>query len=215
MPHRFDPTVLREYGIRGVVGTTLFAADARTLGRVFAQRLVAEGGRYAAPNAASSRTARYSSTARPADPDGRPADPSTRVRSPASAWIKLASTAKPSRRPTPRRCSAAARSRTAGAAGRCRESGHAGSSRTSNDTSPSRPNAQNQRYARLRCTSSHSRRSERRPPSSYFSPRAPSCVSAVCGSVFIQGGDPRVCVPRVWHDCVLAQITAELVIAQA
>jgi hypothetical protein len=44
MPHRFDPTVLREYDIRGVVGATLFAVDARALGRVFAQRLVAEGG---------------------------------------------------------------------------------------------------------------------------------------------------------------------------
>src|SRR5436190_10655588 len=50
----------------------------------------------AAPNAASSRTPRYSSTARPADPGGRPAVPSTRVRSLASAWIRLASTAKPS-----------------------------------------------------------------------------------------------------------------------
>src|SRR5213078_2878885 len=43
-----------------------------------------------------SRTPRYSSTARPADPGGRPAVPSTRVRSLASAWIRLASTAKPS-----------------------------------------------------------------------------------------------------------------------
>jgi hypothetical protein len=133
-PSRIGSTVLREYGIRGVVGTTLFAADARTLGRVFAQRLAAEGGRYAAPSAASSRTARYSSTARPADPDGRPADPSTRVRSPASAWIKLASTAAF----TADQCNAAARSRTAGAAGRCRGSGHAGSSRTSNDPAPRR-----------------------------------------------------------------------------
>ncbi len=50
----------------------------------------------AAPNAASSSTARYSSTARPAASGGRPAAPSTRVRSLASAWIRLASTAKPS-----------------------------------------------------------------------------------------------------------------------
>src|SRR4029077_13078565 len=50
----------------------------------------------AAPNAASSRTARYSSPARPAAAGGRPAVPSTRVRSLASAWIRLASTAKPS-----------------------------------------------------------------------------------------------------------------------
>jgi hypothetical protein len=50
----------------------------------------------AAPNAASPRTARYSSTARLAASGGRPAAPSTRVRSPASAVIKPASTAKPS-----------------------------------------------------------------------------------------------------------------------
>jgi hypothetical protein len=49
-----------------------------------------------APNIASSSTARYSSTARPAAFGGRPAVPSMRVRSPALAWIKLASTAKPS-----------------------------------------------------------------------------------------------------------------------
>ena len=29
MPHRFDPTILREYDIRGIVGQTLSAADAR------------------------------------------------------------------------------------------------------------------------------------------------------------------------------------------
>src|SRR5437763_16136375 len=50
----------------------------------------------AAPNAASSRTARYSSTARPAASRGRPAAPSTRARSLASALIRLASTANPS-----------------------------------------------------------------------------------------------------------------------
>ena len=33
--HRFDPTVLREYDVRGVVGKTLLAADARALGRGF------------------------------------------------------------------------------------------------------------------------------------------------------------------------------------
>jgi len=27
-PHRFDPTILREYDIRGLVGKTLFAEDA-------------------------------------------------------------------------------------------------------------------------------------------------------------------------------------------
>src|SRR5437773_4344100 len=36
MSHRFDPSILREYDIRGVVGKTLFAADAHALGRAFA-----------------------------------------------------------------------------------------------------------------------------------------------------------------------------------
>ncbi|HWB52043.1 MAG TPA: phosphomannomutase/phosphoglucomutase [Stellaceae bacterium] len=36
MPHRFDPAILREYDIRGIVGTNLFAADAYALGRAFA-----------------------------------------------------------------------------------------------------------------------------------------------------------------------------------
>jgi len=31
--HRFDPTILREYDVRGIVGQTLHAADARALGR--------------------------------------------------------------------------------------------------------------------------------------------------------------------------------------
>ncbi|MGH7060008.1 MAG: phosphoglucomutase/phosphomannomutase PgmG [Stellaceae bacterium] len=47
MPHRFDPTILREYDIRGIVGTTLSAADAQALGRVFAQTLGAAGRRVA------------------------------------------------------------------------------------------------------------------------------------------------------------------------
>ena len=45
MSHRFDPTILREYDIRGIVGQTLFPADAQALGRVFAQTLAAAGGR--------------------------------------------------------------------------------------------------------------------------------------------------------------------------
>jgi phosphomannomutase len=44
MPHRFDPTILREYDIRGIVGTTLFPADAHALGRVFATVLGKAGG---------------------------------------------------------------------------------------------------------------------------------------------------------------------------
>jgi phosphomannomutase len=44
MSHRFDPTILREYDIRGIVGTTLFPADAHALGRVFARVLAEAGG---------------------------------------------------------------------------------------------------------------------------------------------------------------------------
>ena len=45
--HRFHPTVLREYDIRGIIGETLFAADARALGQAYATLLRAEGGRRA------------------------------------------------------------------------------------------------------------------------------------------------------------------------
>src|SRR6266700_796346 len=45
MSHRFDPTILREYDIRGIVGSTLFPADAHALGRVFAQVVAENGGR--------------------------------------------------------------------------------------------------------------------------------------------------------------------------
>src|SRR6266404_5551080 len=48
MSHRFDPTILREYDIRGIVGKTLFTADAHALGRVFAVTLGAAGGKRAA-----------------------------------------------------------------------------------------------------------------------------------------------------------------------
>jgi phosphomannomutase len=44
MPHRFDPTILREYDIRGIVGKTLFAADAHAVGRAFAATVAAAGG---------------------------------------------------------------------------------------------------------------------------------------------------------------------------
>lgn len=43
-PHRFDPTLLREYDVRGVVGATLHAADARALGRAFGTVARARGG---------------------------------------------------------------------------------------------------------------------------------------------------------------------------
>ena len=44
MPHRFDPTILREYDIRGIVGQTLSSADARAVGRAYALTLAAAGG---------------------------------------------------------------------------------------------------------------------------------------------------------------------------
>ncbi|MGE3936961.1 MAG: phosphomannomutase, partial [Rhodospirillaceae bacterium] len=46
--HRFDPTILREYDIRGVVGKTLSAADARAIGRGFATLVARAGGRLVA-----------------------------------------------------------------------------------------------------------------------------------------------------------------------
>jgi phosphomannomutase len=42
--HHFDPTVLREYDIRGIVGRTLHPADAFAIGRVFGSMVVREGG---------------------------------------------------------------------------------------------------------------------------------------------------------------------------
>jgi phosphomannomutase len=43
--HVFDPTILREYDIRGIVGETLSAADAHALGRAYATMLRGPGGR--------------------------------------------------------------------------------------------------------------------------------------------------------------------------
>ena len=43
--HVLNPTILREYDIRGVVGETLDAADARAIGRAFAAVVVAAGGK--------------------------------------------------------------------------------------------------------------------------------------------------------------------------
>ncbi len=45
MTHRFDPTTLREYDIRGIVGTSLGEADAVAIGRGFATRVRRAGGR--------------------------------------------------------------------------------------------------------------------------------------------------------------------------
>ncbi len=43
--HRFDPTVLREYDIRGIVGKTLHSADAFALGRCFGTIVARSGGK--------------------------------------------------------------------------------------------------------------------------------------------------------------------------
>jgi phosphomannomutase len=45
MPHVFDPTIIREYDIRGVVGKTLHVADAKALGRAFGTMVVRAGGK--------------------------------------------------------------------------------------------------------------------------------------------------------------------------
>jgi phosphomannomutase len=45
MPHQFDPTILREYDIRGIVGQSLTTADATAIGRAFAQTTIPGGGR--------------------------------------------------------------------------------------------------------------------------------------------------------------------------
>ncbi|WP_265571604.1 phosphoglucomutase/phosphomannomutase PgmG [Sphingomicrobium nitratireducens] len=43
MTHRFDPSILRQYDIRGIVGETLHEADAHALGRAFATMARARG----------------------------------------------------------------------------------------------------------------------------------------------------------------------------
>ena len=45
MIHHFDPSILREYDVRGVVGRTLGTADAHAIGRGFATRVRRAGGR--------------------------------------------------------------------------------------------------------------------------------------------------------------------------
>jgi phosphomannomutase len=42
--HNFDPTMLREYDIRGIVGKTLHEADAFAIGRCFGSVVVRGGG---------------------------------------------------------------------------------------------------------------------------------------------------------------------------
>src|SRR5476649_2931120 len=43
--HKFDSSILREYDIRGVVGTTLHVADARAIGRTFGTLVRRKGGK--------------------------------------------------------------------------------------------------------------------------------------------------------------------------
>ncbi len=45
MQHQFHPTVLREYDIRGIIGETLGADDARAIGRAFGTLLRDAGGK--------------------------------------------------------------------------------------------------------------------------------------------------------------------------
>ena len=45
MSHSFHPSILREYDVRGIVGSTLDEADARALGRSYAALALSEGGR--------------------------------------------------------------------------------------------------------------------------------------------------------------------------
>ncbi|WP_225206967.1 phosphoglucomutase/phosphomannomutase PgmG [Novosphingobium huizhouense] len=45
MTHKFHPTVLREYDIRGIIGETLGPDDARAIGRGFGSRIVRAGGK--------------------------------------------------------------------------------------------------------------------------------------------------------------------------
>src|SRR6476659_6082823 len=45
MTHQFNPTILREYDIRGIVGDTLAEADAYALGRSYAALASEEGAR--------------------------------------------------------------------------------------------------------------------------------------------------------------------------
>ena len=44
MPHRFHPSILRDYDVRGIVGRTLGPADAHAIGRGFATRVRRAGG---------------------------------------------------------------------------------------------------------------------------------------------------------------------------
>ena len=61
MSHNFDPTVLREYDIRGIIGETLSADDARAIGRSFATLLKRAGDPNNTPKVAVGYDGRVSS----------------------------------------------------------------------------------------------------------------------------------------------------------
>ncbi|MGZ0246371.1 MAG: phosphomannomutase, partial [Alphaproteobacteria bacterium] len=42
--HAFDPTILREYDIRGIIDKTLSAEDAYAIGRAFGTGIARDGG---------------------------------------------------------------------------------------------------------------------------------------------------------------------------
>ncbi len=58
--YRFEPTILREYDIRGIVGKTLSGADAQALGQAFATYVIEQSG-VAAPRIAVGYDGRLSS----------------------------------------------------------------------------------------------------------------------------------------------------------
>src|SRR5580693_6101339 len=72
--HRFDPTVLREYDIRGIVGTTLHPADAFAIGRCFGSMVAnaataGAGGAQAAAAQAAATTVAVGYDGRLSSPD--------------------------------------------------------------------------------------------------------------------------------------------------
>ena len=62
MTHKFHPTTLREYDIRGIIGETLGADDARAIGRGFATLLRRAMGEHSRPRVAVGYDGRVSST---------------------------------------------------------------------------------------------------------------------------------------------------------
>ena len=80
--HRFHPTLLREYDIRGIVGDTLHEADAAAIGRAFGSVVRRNGGRKSA-----SATTAGSAPRRWPPPPARPcARPGSRCST--SAWAR-------------------------------------------------------------------------------------------------------------------------------